>query len=133
MKDLLKLIRRKSPTGLCILFVLLTPSCSDQKPNTKPSSKKNSPLGFERDIKGIVAKFCFKCHGAEKTESGLDLRTIDSILKGGESGPAIVSEKPKESLLFELIHDEKMPPEGDMPGTGDIKQIREWIASGVQP
>ena len=133
MKDLLKLIRRKSPTGLCILFVLLTPSCSDQKPNTKPSSKKNSPLGFERDIKGIMAKFCFKCHGAEKTESGLDLRTIDSILKGGESGPAIVSGNPEKSLLFEMMQDKKMPPEGAMPGAGDIEQVRRWIASGAQP
>ena len=133
MKDLLKLVRRKSPTGLCILFILLTPSCSDQKPNTKPSSKKNSPLGFERDIKGIMAKFCFECHGMEKTESGLDLRTVKSMLKGGESGPALVPGKPDESLLFKMVHKEKMPPDGEMPSKTDIERVRRWIISGAKP
>ena len=63
-----------------------------------------------------MAKFCFECHGVEKTESGLDLRTVESMLKGGESGPALVPGKPEESLLFKMVHKEKMPPDGDMPG-----------------
>ncbi len=131
--DILKLVCMKFPPDLWILFILLMPSCSDQKPDAKPSSEKNDPLGFEQHIKSIMAKFCFECHGANKTESGLDLRTVESILKGGESGPAIVAGKPKESLLFELIHDEKMPPEGDMPTTENFGKIRQWIASGAPP
>ena len=99
----------------------------------KASSDGERPLGFARDIKGIMARFCFECHGVEHKEAELDLRTVESILAGGESGPAIVPGKPEESLLFEMIHDGHMPPEGKMPGADDIEQIRQWIASGAKP
>ena len=80
-----------------------------------------------------MAEFCFECHGAEKTEAGLDLRTVESMLKGGEGGPVIVPGKPEESLLFKMINDEKMPPDGAMPGAGDSERVRRWIASGTLP
>ena len=97
------------------------------------SSNSESPLGFARDIKGILSKFCFECHGVEYKEAELDLRTVESILAGGESGPAIVPGKPDESILFEMIHDEQMPPEGKMPEADDIERVRQWIASGAKP
>ena len=99
----------------------------------KASSDGESPLGFARDIKGIMSRYCFECHGVEHKEAELDLRTVESILAGGESGPAIVPGKPDESILFEMIHDEQMPPEGKMPGVDDIERVRQWIASGAKP
>lgn len=99
----------------------------------KASSDSESPLGFARDIKGIMARYCFECHGVKNKEAELDLRTVESILAGGESGPAIVPGKPDESILFEMIHDEQMPPEGKMPGADDIERVRQWIASGAKP
>ena len=80
-----------------------------------------------------MAQFCFECHGVKNTESGLDLRTIESMLKGGEGGPVLVPGKPEESLLFKMIHQGKMPPDGQMPGKGDIERVRKWIVSGAQP
>ena len=99
----------------------------------KASPDGNNPLGFARDIRGIMARYCFECHGVENKEAELDLRTVESILAGGESGPAIVPGKPEESILFEMIHDGHMPPEGKLPGADDIERIRQWIASGAQP
>ena len=99
----------------------------------KASPDGESSLGFARDIKVIMAKFCFECHGVEHREAELDLRTVESILAGGESGAAIVPGKPEESILFEMIHDEHMPPEGKMPGADDIERVRQWIASGARP
>ncbi len=99
----------------------------------KASSDGESPLGFARDIKGIMSRYCFECHGVEHKEAELDLRTVESILAGGESGPAIVPGKPDESILFEMIHDKQMPPEGKMPGVDDIERVRQWIASGAKP
>lgn len=80
-----------------------------------------------------MAQFCFECHGVKNTESGLDLRTIESMLKGGEGGPVLVPGKPEESLLFKMIHQGKMPPDGQMPGKGDIERVRKWIVYGAQP
>ena len=133
MKEIWQLVSVEFLTVICSLLTLMTLGCSDKQPDAKAVSDGESPLGFASDIKGIMAKFCFECHGAKNTESGLDLRTVESMLKGGEGGPAIVSGKPEESLLFKLIHKGKMPPEGEMPGAGDIEQVRRWIASGARP
>ena len=133
MRGISGFLRNKLFTVSSGLSILIGLGCSDRQPETKPSPDGESPLGFVRDIKGITSKFCFECHGAEKTEAGLDLRTVKSMLKGGEGGPAFVPGKPEESHLFKMIHDEKMPPDGAMPGAGDIERVRRWIASGTRP
>ena len=46
------------------------------------------------------------CHGKWKQEAELDLRTRDSILKGGKSGPALVPGKPDKSLVYRRIRNE---------------------------
>jgi hypothetical protein len=51
-----------------------------------------------------------KCHGAGKLEGGLDLRRDLTILKGGDSGPAVVPGKPDESLLVQRVESGEMPP-----------------------
>lgn len=130
--DLMKLFQRivgmPSTIGLGALAALVPLGCL----GTKPTSDEES-LGFARDIEGIMSKFCFECHGVEHQEADLDLRTVDSILTGGESGPAIVPGHPEESLLLDMIHDEHMPPEGKMLTEKGIEQVRQWIASGAHP
>ena len=133
MNDFRILICREFFTGLFSFLTLMALGCSDKAPEKKPDSGNQSSLGFTRDIKPIMEKFCFECHGMEKTESGLDLRTVKSMLKGGESGPALVPGQPDESLLFKMVHKEKMPPDGEMPAKTDIERVRRWIISGAKP
>lgn len=109
----------------CLLIAALALGCG--KPTEPPE------LGFAKDIRGLFEKYCLECHGAEKTEAGLDLRTLDSILKGGEGGPAIVPGTPSESLLIELLESKEMPPDGARPEVGEVKRIRQWVAEGATP
>ena len=51
----------------------------------------------------ILAANCEACHGQARM-SDLDVRAIDSILKGGKRGPAVVPGKSAESLLYRAIH-----------------------------
>ena len=81
---------------------------------------------------------CLICHGRRKQESGLDLRTRQSLLKGGKSGPAVVPGKPQESLLIQRIAAEEMPPPKSFsqycvrPVTSDeLEKLRQWIAAGA--
>jgi mono/diheme cytochrome c family protein len=94
---------------------------------------QDQELGFAKDIKGIMTHSCIECHGVEAEESDLDLRTLDAVLAGGESGPAIVPGHPEESLLLKMIHDEHMPPEGELLTEGNIELLRTWIAAGAKP
>ena len=58
---------------------------------------------LERDVLPILAKNCMGCHGGLRKKGGLDVRTVPSILAGGDSGPAIVAGKAHESELWKQI------------------------------
>lgn len=98
------------------------------------------PLAFNRDIRPILSKTCFTCHGpdaaAVKSELRLDIR--DRALKGGESGkPAIVPGKPEESMVVKHITstdpEEVMPPpKAHMKFTAeDAAKLTRWIKEGA--
>src|SRR5579872_550856 len=72
-------------------------------------------LNFEDDIVPIFQARCFKCHGAETRKAGLDLRRQFTLVKGGDSGPAVAPGKPDESPLIEMIEKKEMPPKDEDP------------------
>ena len=96
------------------------------------SSAGDGPL-FESDVLPIFRSHCFDCHGAKMKEAALDIRTVPSIRKGGESGPAVVAGDLERSVLYEMVDEGHMPPEGEKPLTKrQIETIRRWIESGAR-
>ncbi|NQV24292.1 MAG: DUF1553 domain-containing protein [Rhodopirellula sp.] len=91
-----------------------------------------SRVTFERDVVPVLKAHCLKCHGGGKREAELDVRRRFLLLRGGDSGPAIVTGKPKQSLLIEMIEEGLMPPEGE-PRLRDeeLAVLRKWIATGA--
>jgi hypothetical protein len=65
--------------------------------------------------------------------SGLDLRTRESILTGGEHGPAVTPGNPEKSRLYRAvagIENPTMPP-GKKLTESDIAILRRWIEEGA--
>ena len=58
---------------------------------------------FEAKIRPVLVGTCFRCHGDTKTSGGLRIDSRETLLQGGDSGPAIVPGKPEESLLIRAI------------------------------
>ncbi len=88
---------------------------------------------FEKEVRPLLIEQCSKCHGAKKQEAGLRVDSRAALLKGGESGPAIVPGKPKEgSFLPAVRHAGKirMPPSGKLEDTR-IAVLEKWIADGA--
>src|SRR5262245_66691155 len=83
-----------------------------------PTTAAEKDKFFDTKVKPILQTHCLGCHGGEKKVKGdLRLTTRESILKGGENGPAVSLQEPDKSLLIEAIHyrDRKMPPKGKLP------------------
>src|SRR5258708_28574927 len=59
-------------------------------------------VSFARDVRPILQASCEPCHG-ELQMSGLDVRTRESALKGGDHGAAIVPGNAEQSRLFRRI------------------------------
>ncbi|MEX2112360.1 MAG: PSD1 and planctomycete cytochrome C domain-containing protein [Pirellulales bacterium] len=89
---------------------------------------------FESEIRPLLIARCHKCHGDMlEPKGGLTLTSRDAILKGGESGPAVVPGKPAESLLIEAVHYAglEMPPEGDRLKAVQVAALERWIERGL--
>ncbi|MFM2097298.1 MAG: hypothetical protein RIS70_4422, partial [Planctomycetota bacterium] len=94
---------------------------------------KLPPLpSFEKEILPLLARKCHDCHGEGAQESKLDLRTLSEILRGGESGPALVRGEPHNSLIVDLIAKGQMPPgDGEKFTVAELAMLRRWIQAGA--
>ena len=61
---------------------------------------------FVRDVRPILQKHCYSCHGAEKQKSSLRLDIKSEAFKGGETyGPSIVAANVDGSPLLQLVRE----------------------------
>ena len=90
------------------------------------------PPQFEKDVLPVLTARCLKCHGTSRPKAGLDLRTRAGLLKGGESGPALVPGASARSLVFEMIRKGEMPPgkEGKLTAQ-EVALVQAWIDGGA--
>ena len=93
---------------------------------------------FEAKIRPVLVKHCYSCHSApaqekKKLKAGLKLDTRDGLLKGGDSGPALVPGNPKKSLIIQALKAdglEQMPPETAL-AVNVIADFEKWIKDGA--
>lgn len=93
-------------------------------------------VDYVQDIKPILSRRCYACHGALKQKNGLRLDTAVLAIKGGDSGAAIVPGKSAASLIVEAVTGaegvSKMPPEGEPLTPEQIAKLRAWIDQGAK-
>jgi cytochrome c553 len=88
---------------------------------------------FEKEIRPILVGSCGKCHGAEKQRGELRLDSRQAMLKGGETGPAIVPGDSEKSLLILAVRhsgDVQMPPKGKLKDE-QIAALERWVKLGA--
>ncbi len=92
---------------------------------------------FESRIRPILVNDCYRCHSqrAPKIKGGLTLDTRDGLLKGGDTGPAIVPGSPEKSLLIEAVRytnqDLQMPPNNKKLTDAEIASLVGWVKMGA--
>ena len=113
--------------GLCMLLL----ACSESVAHADDGLEF-----FEKKIRPVLVERCYKCHSSEsaKPKGGLRLDRQSSVLEGGDSGPALVPNKPEASLLLQAIDwsgsVSEMPPDSKLPDRV-IADFREWIQRGA--
>jgi len=92
---------------------------------------------FENKIRPIFVNDCYKCHSqaAPKLKGGLSLETRQSVLAGGDTGPAIEPGNPDKSLLIQAVRyldeDLQMPPKGEKLSDEKIADLVTWVKMGA--
>ncbi|VTR93787.1 secreted protein containing duf1549 : Uncharacterized protein OS=Pedosphaera parvula (strain Ellin514) GN=Cflav_PD5224 PE=4 SV=1: PSCyt1: PSCyt2: PSD1 [Gemmata massiliana] len=106
----------------------------DKPPLAKPSPEHVE--FFEKKIRPVLIKHCYSCHSAEakKVKGDLRLDTREAVLKGGSSGPLIVSGDPAKSLLIQAVRHAdpslKMPPDVKLKSE-EIADLEAWVKMGA--
>ncbi len=85
------------------------------------------------EANAILKQNCQMCHGAAIQQSGLDLRSRDKILLGGERGAAVTGASLQGSWLWRLVTHEIKPfmPPGSKLAEEQIEVLRKWILAGA--
>ena len=83
---------------------------------------------FEQNLLPILTARCALsgCHVADGPH-GLDFRTYESFVAGGEHGPAFVPGNAQESEVFKQIALGTMPPGGPPLSLAEIQLFVDWI------
>ena len=93
-------------------------------------------VDFEAEVLPILEDHCIDCHGDEKQKSALRLDTALGLLRGGESGEALlVGGKSAESYLFKRVSTavakDAMPPKGERLSAEQVAVLQRWIDEGA--
>ncbi len=90
--------------------------------------------GVPEQAAAVLKSNCLACHGSAMKMSGLDLRSTESVLKGGERGAAAVAGKAGESRLMKLVRGEENPamPPGKKLTANEIEILEKWINEGTK-
>lgn len=118
--------------GFALLLMLLSYPAQGKDSSSAPN--------FQADVLPLLRQNCIACHNAKQAEGGLNLETVFSILRGGDSGEMVSLEQPHESLLLARARgdiDEIMPPEGNSVGArplndAEMMLVERWIAGGAK-
>ena len=88
---------------------------------------------FETHVRPLLTKRCYECH-RRKAEAGLRLDSLDGMLKGGDSGPAIHVGDSTNSLLWRVVsgaHSKISMPPDDPLDVEEIRILERWIDGGA--
>ncbi len=114
------------PVTTVEVFVPLTPT---PYPTPRPTATPMAlAASWEGGIAELLANRCGNCHNSSSKISGLDVTTYESLLQGGNSGPAVVPGNADVSTLF-LVQSS-----GNHPGQltiDELTMIRDWILAGA--
>ncbi len=108
------------PGPIWLIFFLLAPYVAAESPLEQ---------SFQSSVLPVLRANCLGCHGDNAPQADLDLRTVDSILAGGKSGPAVLAGSSDRSLLIEKVASGVMPPGDQRLSPAEIGLIRHWIDS----
>ncbi len=122
-----------------VLSAALGLSAADFDASKLPPVSTKQGVTYEKDIKPLFERSCFKCHGPEKQKAKLRLDSLEATLKGGSDGAGFEKGASAKSTFVASVarlmsEDENMPPEGKGQAFSkeEVGLLRAWIDQGTK-
>lgn len=88
-------------------------------------------VSFAEQVAPIFSQRCVACHNARTAKGRYNMENYANVMKGGESGDAVVAGKPDDSLVFSMCADGSMPKDADPLKEEQLATIRKWVETGA--
>lgn len=110
--------------------------CSFSQHGMAEDAKEQAVRLFRETVAPALAAKCVSCHRADNLKGQFDITTAQNLLKGGESGVALVPGQPLASSLYlrTIPHEgdkPEMPEKGDALTELEAQSLRQWISLGA--
>lgn len=88
---------------------------------------------FRDQVAPVLEQRCLACHRGIAARGKLSMASLEDLLRGGESGPAVVAGKPEESQILDYIAGDEplMPKDGEPLTSAEVAAIVAWIEAGA--
>lgn len=100
-----------------------------EQPTAEPAA--STGVSFANDILPILNSRCLNCHGGDRIEEGLLVGSYGELMAGSANGPVIVPGDAGDSLLVELVENQKMPKRGPKLTPPQVQLIVDWVNQGA--
>ena len=107
------------------------PAATNTSAPATEAAAGGTTVSFATDVLPIFESRCLNCHGGQRTEHGLSLRTYADAMTGSEGGSVIVPGDADNSNLVELIAAQKMPKRGPKLTPSQVQVIIDWVNQGA--
>jgi len=97
---------------------------------TQPAAE-GTTVSFANDILPIIQSRCINCHGGDRTEEGLVMKTHADLMTGSDNGPVVMPGDATNSQLVELVATQKMPKRGPKLTPPQVQLITDWVNQGA--
>jgi mono/diheme cytochrome c family protein len=100
------------------------------------AARADPPIDYSRDVKPILSRHCYSCHGEKAKKGGLRLDTAAALLKGGSSGPGLVRGKSAASFLIQAVKGTdgmtRMPYKAPALTDEQVRVLAAWVDQGAK-
>ena len=137
----MKLATIKACIAAVLAISILGAAAADKKKvdvSKLPPAASAKDVTYDKDIKPIFQKSCFKCHGPEKQKGKLRLDSLEASLKGGEDKVIQTGDSAQSILVHNIARigdeDDWMPPtdKGEPLTKDQVALVRAWIDQGAK-
>jgi len=99
---------------------------------TQAPAVSGATVSYTTDIQPLLDSRCVNCHGGNKTEKNLSLKSYNDVMAGSENGSVVTPGDAANSPLAQMVVNGKMPKRGPKLTPVEVKLIVDWINQGAK-
>ena len=103
-------------------MLALAPACAADAPATPSAQAAPADLPFQKDVKPLLEKYCYECHGDGEAKGDVALDSYHSTIE-------VLKDRPTWETVLKNVSTRQMPPDDadEMPTLTEREQLSSWL------